>query len=85
MYMLNIHHINTNQCLFIYDVFLNKELYNGLLIIHPILTYMTIVFYTLLFNNTYNLKIKNLRLKKVFLNVNKLLKISFLALFLGSL
>ena len=78
---------NHNYFININDSFINKELYNGLLIIHPILTYITVISYLLIFLNKnvfFFKKKKTIDLKK---SKNKTLETMFLgfsALFLGS-
>jgi cytochrome c biogenesis factor len=87
MYVLNI---DFNVLLYtteIVDSALNKDLYNGLLIIHPILTYVTVVLYVSIFTIFIN-TIINTKFSKKFKYKKKLyncIAISFLSLLLGSI
>jgi uncharacterized membrane protein len=68
------------------NLFLNKELYNGLLIIHPIMTYITIVIYINLSKIKKNF-LKNLnkiKIKHIKINLIKFILVSFVAMILGS-
>jgi hypothetical protein len=86
-YLFNNNIILTNINSYLNNLILNKELYNGLLIIHPIMTYITIVFYLNIFNNEKNIFLKNLnKIKKNLIkkNVIKYILIAFSAMVLGS-
>jgi len=74
---------NINYYYFVINPLINKQLYNGFLLIHPILTYISIVYFFNIYKNEKKLKIFNF--KKIKIKIIIIFNFSLLALTTGSL